>query len=150
MAKTKSKIILSEPCEYREVLCNRERYYNFIKNEITFNQALEDIDMFIYLLENAYSGYDDLKSNNYKIQTLKENIPFTKGNNVKTDEMLSFFDEQLKPYINDFHFCMIGKNKQIAYRYPIRVFFSNIFLLKNNEQFKVIKTKLSPLSRHFV
>lgn len=136
----KPKIISSEPCEYREVLCNREHYYNFIKNEITFNQALEDIDMFIYLLENAYSGYDDLKSNNFKIQTLRENIPFTKGNNVKTDEILSFLYEQLKPYINDFHFYMIGKNKQLGFRYPIRVFFSNIFLLKNNEQFKVIKT----------
>ncbi len=138
MAKT--RIISSEPCEYREVLCNRDGYYNFIKDEITFSQALEDVDMFIYLLENAYSGYDDLKSKKFKIQALRENFPFAKEKNVNTDELLSYFDEQLKLYINDFHFCLIGKNKQVFYRTPIRIFFSDIFLLKNNEQFKVIKT----------
>ena len=138
MAKT--KIISSEPCEYREVLCNRDGYYNFIKDEITFSQALEDVDMFIYLLENAYSGYDELKSKEFKIQTLRENLPFTKENNVNTNELLSYFDEQLKPYINDFHFCLVGKNKEVFYRIPIRIFFSDIFLLKNNDQFKVIKT----------
>ena len=138
MAKT--RIISSEPCEYREVLCNRDGYYNFIKDEITFSQALEDVDMFIYLLENAYSGYDDLKLKKFKIQALRENFPFAKEKNVNTDELLSYFDEQLKLYINDFHFCLIGKNKQVFYRTPIRIFFSDIFLLKNNEQFKVIKT----------
>ncbi len=136
----KPKIISSEPCEYREVLCNRDGYYNFIKDEITFSQALEDVDMFIYLLENAYSGYDELKSKEFKIQTLRENLPFTKENNVNTNELLSYFDEQLKPYINDFHFCLVGKNKEVFYRIPIRIFFSDIFLLKNNDQFKVIKT----------
>ena len=136
----KPKIISSELCEYREVLCNRDGYYNFIKDEITFNQALEDVDMFIYLLENAYSGYDDLKLKKFKIQALRENFPFAKEKNVNTDELLSYFDEQLKLYINDFHFCLIGKNKQVFYRTPIRIFFSDIFLLKNNEQFKVIKT----------
>ncbi len=138
MAKT--KIISSEPCEYREVLCDRDGYYNFIKDEITFNQALEDVELFTYLLENAYSGYDDLKSKEFKIQALRENFPFTKENNVNTDELLSYFDEQLKPYINDFHFCLVGQNKQVFYRAPIRIFFSDIFLLKSNDQFKVIKT----------
>lgn len=136
----KPKIISSEPCEYREVLCNRDGYYNFIRDEITFSQALEDVDMFTYLLENAYSGYDDLKSKKFKIQTLRENLPFAKEKSVNTDELLSYFDEQLKPYINDFHFCLVGKNKQFFYRTPIRIFFSDIFLLKNNDQFKVIKT----------
>lgn len=138
MAKT--KIISAEPCEYREVLCDRDGYYNFIKDEITFNQALEDVELFTYLLENAYSGYDDLKSKEFKIQALRENFPFTKENNVNTDELLSYFDEQLKPYINDFHFCLVGQNKQVFYRAPIRIFFSDIFLLKSNDQFKVIKT----------
>ncbi len=138
MAKT--KIISSEPCEYREVLCNRDGYYGFMKDEITYKQALEDIDMFIYLLENAYSGYDDLKLKNFKINSIRENIPFTKDKNLKTDDLLSFFDEKLKPYINDFHFCMVGKNKEISYRYPIKVFFSDIFILKDNEQYKVIKS----------
>ena len=136
----KPKIISSEPCEYREVLCDRDGYYNFIKDEITFNQALEDVELFTYLLENAYSGYDDLKSKEFKIQALRENFPFTKENNVNTDELLSYFDEQLKPYINDFHFCLVGQNKQVFYRAPIRIFFSDIFLLKSNDQFKVIKT----------
>lgn len=138
MAKT--KIISSEPCEYREVLCDRDGYYNFIKDEISFNQVLEDVELFTYLLENAYSGYDDLKSKEFKIQALRENFPFTKENNVNTDELLSYFDEQLKPYINDFHFCLVGKNKQVFYRAPIRIFFSDIFLLKSNDQFKVVKT----------
>lgn len=136
----KPKIISSEPCEYREVLCNRDGYYNFIKDEISYNQALEDVDMFMYLLENAYSGYDNLKSKKFKIQTLKENLPFAKEKNVNTDELVSYFDEQLKSYISDFHFCLVGKNKEVFYRTPIRIFFSDIFLLKDNDKFKVIKT----------
>lgn len=136
----KPKIISSEPCEYREVLCNRDGYYNFIKDEVTFNQALEDVDMLIYLLKNAYSGYDDLRAKNFKIQALRENFPFIKDNNINTDDLLSYFDEQLKSYINDFHFCLVGKNKQVFYRTPIRIFFSNIFVIKKNDQFKVVKT----------
>lgn len=55
----KPKIISSEPCEYRDVSCDIYGYQKWFRDEVTYNQALDDLESLVYLLKSAYVGYDD-------------------------------------------------------------------------------------------
>lgn len=135
-----SKIISSEPCEYRDVSCDAYNFECWVKDEITYEQMLEDLEVFEYLIKNAYSGYKDIKQNGYDFEKMKLNIPFSRNSSVKSDELLSFFEKELKPYICDFHFSLNGIKKQISFRIPVKIFFSDIYLEKENDLYRVIKS----------
>ena len=48
LCMAKPRIISSEPCEYRDVSCDWYDYQNWFKEEISYSQALEDLDMLVY------------------------------------------------------------------------------------------------------
>lgn len=43
----KPKIISSEPCKYQDVSCDFFGYQKWFKEEISYNQAIEDLDMLV-------------------------------------------------------------------------------------------------------
>lgn len=59
LCMAKPKIISSEPCEYRDVSCDIYGYQKWFRDEVTYNQALDDLESLVYLLKSAYVGYDD-------------------------------------------------------------------------------------------
>ena len=48
----KPKIISSEPCEYRDVSCDIYGYQKWFRDEVTYNQALDDLESLVYLLKS--------------------------------------------------------------------------------------------------
>lgn len=81
----KPRIISSEPCEYRDVSCDRFGYQSWFKEEISYNQALEDLDMLIYLLKSSYAGYDDAVKRGLEIDNIIESFKKSNddGKNIK-------------------------------------------------------------------
>lgn len=75
----KPKIISSEPCEYRDVSCDWYGYQKWFREEISYKQALEDLDMLVYLLKSSYAGYDDAVKRGLKIDSIIDS--FKKSNN---------------------------------------------------------------------
>lgn len=139
---TKTKIISSEPCEYREVSCDRDGYYNFIKDEITFNQALEDLDMLVYLLSSSYAGYDDAVKRGLEIDKIVDSFKESNddGKNIKVSDLSQFIYDFFKPYVQDSHFSIESKDffKQLITQH--RVLYSNIYVKKINDSFVVEKS----------
>lgn len=68
----KPKIISSEPCEYRDVSCDFFGYQKWFREEISYNQALEDLEDLVYLLKSAYVGYDGAVIRGLEIDDLIE------------------------------------------------------------------------------
>ncbi len=135
----KPKIISSEPCEYRDVSCDRYGYQNWFREEISYNQALEDLDMLVYLLKSSYSGYDDAVKRGLKIDSIIDSFKElnTENENIKVSELSQFVYGFLKPYVQDSHFSIESKDffKQLITQY--RVLYSNIYVKKVNDSFVV-------------
>lgn len=68
----KPKIISSEPCKYQDVSCDFFGYQKWFKEEISYNQAIEDLDMLVYLSKSAYAGYDDAVKRGLEIEQIIE------------------------------------------------------------------------------
>ena len=139
MAKT--KIISSEPCEYRDVSCDFFDYQKWFRDEVTYNQALDDLESLVYLLKSAYVGYDDAIICGLEIDLIelfkksyKENMP------IKVSQLSQFICDFLNPYINDSHFCIESKDfiKSIVTNY--RVLYSNIYVKKIDDYYVVEKS----------
>lgn len=138
----KPKIISSEPCEYRDVSCDRYGYQNWFREEISYNQALEDLDMLVYLLKSSYSGFDDAVKRGLEIDSILESFKNLNddGKNIKVSELSQFIYGFLKPCVQDSHFLIESKDffKQLITQH--RVLYSNIYVKKVNDSFVVEKS----------
>lgn len=138
----KPKIISSEPCEYREVSCDFYGYQKWFKEEISYNQAIEDLDMMVYLLKSAYAGYDDAVNRGLKIDQIIESFKNSnsENGNIKVSELSQFIYDFLKPYIQDSHFCIECKDFSKTVVTTYRIVYSNIYVKKIDNNFIVEKT----------
>ncbi len=138
----KPKIISSEPCEYRDVSCDFFGYQKWFREEISYNQALEDLDMLVYLLKSSYAGYDDAVKRGLEIDNIIESFKKSNddGKNIKVSELSQFIYDFLKPYVQDSHFFIESKDfsKQLITQH--RVLYSNIYVKKVNDSFVVEKS----------
>lgn len=140
MAKT--KIISSAPCEYRNVSCDFFGYEKWFKEEISYRQALEDLDTLIYLLKNAYSGYEDAVKRGLETDRITESFKksFSEGQNIKASDLSQFLYDFLNPYIQDFHFFIeskdFGKNLITVHR----ILYSNIYVRKVCDNYIIEKS----------
>ncbi len=135
----KPKIISSEPCEYRDVSCDWYGYQKWFREEISYNQALEDLDMLIYLLKSSYAGYDDAVKRGLEINKVIESFKESYSENeiVKVLDFSKFISSYLEPYIQDSHFCIESKNFIKSLITQNRVLYSNIYVKKISNNFVV-------------
>lgn len=140
MAKT--KIISSEPCEYRDVSCDYYGYNNRFKEEVSFNQALEDLDMLVYLLKTAYVAYEDAVKRGLKIEQITDLFKKAHSENetIKVADLSKFITDYLAPYIQDCHFCVESKNFRKSLVTQHRVLYSNVFVKKIDDSFVAEKS----------
>ena len=140
MAKT--KIISSEPCEYRDVNCDFFGYQRWFKEEISYNQALEDLDMLIYLLKSSYAGYDDALKRGLEIDNIIDSFKKSNddGKNIKVSDLSRFIYDFLKPCIQDSHFSIESKDFSRQLITQHRVIYSNIYVKKVDDSFVVGKS----------
>ena len=140
MAKT--KIISSEPCEYRDVNCDFFGYQRWFKEEISYNQALEDLDMLIYLLKSSYAGYDDALKRGLEIDNIIDSFKKSNddGKNIKVSDLSRFIYDFLKPCIQDSHISIESKDFSRQLITQHRVIYSNIYVKKVDDSFVVGKS----------
>lgn len=138
----KPKIIFSEPCEYRDVSCDFFGYQKWFKEEISYNQAIEDLDTLVYLLKSAYAGYDDAVKLGLKIDQIIDSFKNsnTENQNIKVSDLNEFIYDFLKPYIQDSHFCIESKDLANTCVTQYRILYSNIYVKKIEDAFVVEKS----------
>ena len=138
----KPKIISSEPCEYRDVSCDFYGYQKWFREEISYSQALEDLDMLAYLLKSSYAGYDDAVKRGLEIDNIIESFkkPNDDGKNIKVSGLSKVIYDFLKPYVQDYHFFIESKDFSRHLITQHRVLYSNIYVKKINDSFVVEKS----------
>ena len=138
----KPKIISSEPCEYREVSCDWYGYQKWFREEISYKQALEDLDMLVYLLKSSYAGYDDAVKHGLEIDNIIDLLKKSNddGKNIKVANLSQFIYDFLKPCIQDSHFSIESKDFSRQLITQHRVLYSNIYVKKINDNFIVEKS----------
>lgn len=138
----KQEIILSEPCEYRDVSCDFVGYQKWFMDEISCGQTEEDLDMLVYLLKSAYAGYDDAVKRGLEIDQINELFKnFNKEDEfIKTSALTHFIYDFFNPYIQDSHFSIESKDfsKRLVSQY--KVLYSNIYVKKTDDIFVVEKS----------
>jgi len=138
----KDIIISSESCEYRDVSCDMFNYENWYKDEVSYNYALEDLDMLVYLVKTAYSGYEDAVKRGLKIDEIPDAFRKEYGEKdiIKVSELSKFIGDYLSPYIQDCHFCIESRDfrKNLVTLY--RVLYSDVYVKKVNDGFVVEKS----------
>lgn len=138
----KPKIISSEPCEYRDVSCDFFGYQKWFKEEVSYNQAVEDLDTLIYLLKSAYAGYDDAVNRGLEIDKIID--LFTKLNSenkiIKVSELNNFIFDYLKPYVQDCHFCIESRDLANNCVTSYRVLYTNVYVKKIDNYFVIEKS----------
>lgn len=138
----KPKIISSELCEYRDVSCDFFGYQKWFKEEISYNQAIEDLDTLVYLLKSAYAGYDDAVKRGLEIDQIIDSFKNsnTENQNIKVSDLNEFIYDFFKPYIQDSHFCIESKDLANTCVTQYRVLYSNIYVKKIEDAFVVEKS----------
>lgn len=69
-AKESEKNIISIPIENRKIPYKYETKFKY-KTELTFQEMMEDLDSYIYLLESSYAGYEDALSRGMNVKEIK-------------------------------------------------------------------------------
>ena len=125
------KIISSEYCEYKDVTCNFFDYQKWFKKEISYNQAIDDLEMFIYLLKTAYAGYEDATGKGLQIEGILKSFEnnFQENDMIKASIFSNFLYEYLKPYVQDCHFTIEGDNFSKSLISYYRILYSNIYFI---------------------
>lgn len=141
------KIISSEYCEYKDVTCNFFDYQKWFKKEISYNQAIDDLEMFIYLLKTAYAGYEDATGKGLQIEGILKSFEnnFQENDMIKASIFSNFLYEYLKPYVQDCHFTIEGDNFSKSLISYYRILYSNIYLKKLDNKYIVVKSDNSDI-----
>ena len=147
VSMAKPKIINSEPCEYRDVSCDFYGYQKRFTDEISYAQALEDLNMLIYIMKTAYSGYETSVKRGLEINEIIEVFNQSNGekSTIKVTDLNKFIFEFLKPFIQDCHFCIESKDVENQCVTIYRVLYSDVYVKKRDESYVVEKTDNSVL-----
>jgi hypothetical protein len=124
---------VSVPVEYKEITPSHSEKRLPIPEFITKNQALEDIQMFDYLLSTSYSGYDYWKSKGVDFTSYFTNLRdfVSKKDTVLTYEFEKELAKILKQ-IYDGHISFVGAGYNHAYKHKT-VYFCDILVEKTDD-----------------
>ena len=130
-----------EPCSYFEVELFEEQ--NLIKNEISYNDFLEDMDYLIYILKTGYSGYDLMVEKGFDESDFKNEIlkNLNSKDYVSSECFAEICKDKLKPFINDSHFQIIGKRNVYTLSEKFICYWSDCFVEKKCDKFYSINCK---------
>lgn len=139
-SKEPQKSLTSIPIENREIpyTYDRNKYQN--KTELSFEEMMEDLDTYIYLVESSYAGYEDALSRGMDVSEIKNQFQnkYKKDEKIQIDDFYETLYAAFIPYIQDGH---ANLNHDEIYSHFIRhqqIFFSDIYVKKMDSSYFVI------------
>jgi hypothetical protein len=139
---------ISIPVEYKEIIPCYEEERKPIPEFVTKNQALDDIQMFEYLLTTSYSGFEYWEHRGIDFKSYFAQVKdFISGKDtVYCYEFESELSQILKQ-IYDGHIALVGTGYNHAYRHKT-VYYCDILVEKTDDGlFKVIDSKFDSVQR---
>ena len=111
------------------------------ERKLTKEMALEDLSIFHYLFNNAYSGKDFYKLKGFKFDPLFEEVKqkLKRKNSITSYDLIDFF-LSIVHEIHDGHFAFWFGDKFKSLERKKRAYFADVLLKKANKGYLVIKS----------
>lgn len=139
-AKEPEKNIISIPIENREIpyTYDRNKYQN--KTELSFEEMMQDLDTYIYLIESSYAGYEDALSRGMDVKEIKNQFQnkYNKDGKIPTEDFYLALHSAFSPYIQDGHAQLSYNENYNGYIVEQQIFFSDIYVKKMDSSYLVI------------
>ena len=134
---------ISDTVDYKEILPFHGKDKKEIPAYISKNEAIEDIQIFEYLLNTSYSGFEYGEFNGVNFKTYFTNLrDFI---NEKDTLYVNEFEGEISKIleqINDGHIAIVGSKYNWAYKHK-SIYYCDILVEKTNDSlFKVIDSQL--------
>lgn len=113
-----------------------------VRFTITQEEALEDLHIFKYILNNSYSGREYWENQGIDFEKIYDNIRAYIGCNnlVSIYEMFNLYSKQLND-IHDGHLTLSVFNNCVNFGKKYIAYFTDVLLEKSNDKFEVIFSK---------
>lgn len=136
-----AEILYHSPVDYKTFNIFDTANYKTVEI-ISRQQALSDLNDFIYILSSSYAGYDDMIENSFDTTILKNKFIdlISQKNTISTKDFYNFLIENTAGYINDAHFALILNNKRTQFCKKTEIHYSNTYLQYKNDSFYVFET----------
>ena len=111
-----AEILYHSPVDYKTFNIFDTANYKTVEI-ISRQQALSDLNDFIYILSSSYAGYDDMIENSFDTTILKNKFIdlISQKNTISTKDFYNFLIENTAGHINDAHFALILNNKRTQF-----------------------------------
>lgn len=120
-----------------------------IKNAFTLTreEAIDDLQTFRYLLENAYSGKEYWESTGFDFERAYDRIKTSINSNrfISKEDMFALYCESLQG-IHDGHLSLVTFDNCINFGKKYKAYFADVLLEKKNDLYTVIVSKTSEVS----
>ncbi len=139
-AKESEKNLISIPIENREIpyTYDENKYQN--KIELSFEEMMEDLDSYIYLLESSYAGYEDALSRGMNVKEIKNQFQskYNKEEKIKIEDFYLALYSAFLPYVQDSHANLTYNGNYNAFIEKYQLFFSDVFVQKKDSSYYVL------------
>ena len=137
----------SEPVEINEVYIANETTVR--KSFITYEELLNDIDLFVYYVNTGYVGYDFMKQKGYDENNFKLffSEKYKNQTEINTKDVAFDIANQLSGFVTDRHFSIHGSfgSGAINLCESALFFYTNTFVEKKGSEYFVFETDISTL-----
>lgn len=142
-AKELEKNVISIPIENRKIPYKYETKFKY-KTELTFQEMIEDLDSYIYLLESSYAGYEDALSRGMNVKEIKNQFQskYGKDGKIQIDDFYTALYDAFIPYIQDNHASLNHNDKYNTFIKKQYIFFSDIYVQKRDSSYFVLNENL--------
>lgn len=142
-SKEPEKNLISIPMENRKIPYKDEPKYRY-KTELTFQEMIEDLDSYIYLLESSYAGYEDALSQGMDTNEIKNQFQsrYNKDEKIKIDDFYTALYDAFIPYIQDNHASLNHNDKYNTFIKEQYIFFSDVYVQKRDSSYFVLNENL--------
>ena len=109
----------------------------YVKEQISYEQLKEDLEFASYVLNMGYAGNDKMLDKGFDEKSSKDAVMthFEGKEVIYTDDLIRVFNDNLKPYIKDSHFQLIGKKQIYTMIEKYTCYWTDCYVEKRGEDF---------------
>ena len=117
------------------------------KTELTFDEMVEDLECFEYLLRTSYAGYDDACSRGMNTAEINNSVinQFYGSDNISINDFVDYLYKSYEPYIKDYHASLFNKQNEYKFIKPAKNRFSDVYIKNDDSEYTVVESNVEEI-----
>ncbi len=140
-AESNITFIKSYSTEYKKTLPITEYNWQNVNGTISYEEFIEELEEFKYLLTTSYIGYEKMLMQGFDINVFENNVKaeFEKSVSVDSKKLQSSLYENIKKFVQDAHFFInFFMTEKVACNFE-NVYYSDLYVKKVGDKYFYIK-----------